>query len=84
MITQHFEIENASYDRVYSLEAKENTPYLSLTSVQFTCRKCERKAYIDLSIVPAHQIAIKCATCDTPLFSIAEEEFEKELKMPEA
>ena len=84
MITQHFEGETVVYDQVYSLVAKENTPYLSLTSVQFTCRKCQKKANVDLSIVPAHHIAIKCATCDTPLFSISEEDFEKELKMPEA
>lgn len=81
MITQHIEAERVAYDRIYNLEARENIPYLCLDSVQFTCRKCRKSAYVDLSLVPVHEISIKCGACDTPLFLVQEEDFEHELQV---
>ena len=81
MITEHVETQFAVYDRVNNLEARDNVPYLSLASVQFICRTCQKRAYVDLTIVPVHAIHIKCGSCDTPLFNIQEEEFEHTLQV---
>lgn len=79
MITQHGVCETASYDRIYNLETRGNIPYLILSSVQFTCYKCTKGAYIDMSLVPIHPVHVKCGVCDMPLFLIGEDEFEYEL-----
>ena len=80
MITRHDDTEKVSSDRVYSLEARGNVPYLVLSSVQFVCRACGKGAYIDLTPVPIQQLTIKCGVCDDPLFLIPEDQFEVELQ----
>ncbi len=83
MICQHVETQYASYDRLYSLEARGNVPYLVLSSIEFLCRVCEKSASLDLSLVPVHEIHIKCDVCDRSLFSVSENEFEYLLEIAE-
>jgi hypothetical protein len=81
MITQPIDTEKVSGDLVYALEARNNTPFLVLSSVEFQCRICGKGAYIDLTLVPAHQVAVTCGACGTPLFNLLEEDFEYELQI---
>lgn len=83
MICQHVETQHASYDKLYTLEARGNIPYLILSSIEFTCRECTKCAYLNLSLVPVHDIHVKCDMCDMSLFSISENEFEYLLEIVE-
>lgn len=83
MITKHIETEKVSYDRFYSLEARDNVPYLILSSVDFICRECGKGAYVDLTLVPIHQLSIKCGACNSSLFLIQEDQFEIKLGIVE-
>ncbi len=83
-ITHRKITHEAVCDKIYTLEARGNTPYLILKGLEFVCKGCQVSTVVDLSIVPTVEtLPVKCAVCDTLLFEIIEDEFEYQLDVVE-
>lgn len=75
MITEAMSDVNATYTHHYQVTEGDNEVYLVLDSVKYCCGICEAKAMVDLSLVPAHNIALVCVSCDNTLCTIPKEHF---------
>jgi hypothetical protein len=64
---------------VYNLCAKDNMPWMLISSVEYTCVRCGKCAYIDLEIVPPCDIQLECGGCSRSLTFIQEQVFQVKL-----
>lgn len=83
MITETISNKEVSFTLRYQvqIEKEENSVYLILHSLQYECKHdgCKASTYVDLSLVPAHNVSLFCIQCGNIICDIPEEEFKRRL-----
>jgi len=84
MITEDVTTTGATYTLRCRVVEENNAAFLLLDSLEYTCTNCRTNTLVDLSLVPAHNIALKCGKCGNSLCDIEEEQFKRKLIVEEA